>query len=205
MTTAITPLCKLAYRYGTDKCPQLRHSYTPYYYELLNPHKKRIKKVLEMGIGYMPGMPEKKVVYDAGLKRNYHMGASLYMWRDFFPHAQIYGADDKPGTLFTDDRIQTFLCDERKEADIVNLIAQTGSDIDVFIDDGNHNRRRQVFLAKTALPLLKKDVLYIIEDVSSPYELVQDLAGYHCEIAPIIPQTHDDNLVIIRNTSSKHV
>src|SRR3989304_3769693 len=85
----VTPLCKLALKYGTDKCPQLKHSYTPFYYQLLKDKRREIKKVLEMGIGFFPGMPEKKVFFDPGLKRTYHMGASLYMWRDFFPNAQV--------------------------------------------------------------------------------------------------------------------
>ena len=117
----ITKLCEIAYKYGTDKCPQLRHSYTPFYYELLKDRRQSIKKVLEMGIGYFEGMPEKKVVFDPSLKRNYHRGASLYMWRDFFPNAKIYGADVRPETMFKDERIETFLCDETKKEENVEV------------------------------------------------------------------------------------
>ena len=45
-----TDLCKLAYKYGTDKCPQLKHSYTPFYYQLLKSKRQKIKKILEMDI-----------------------------------------------------------------------------------------------------------------------------------------------------------
>ncbi len=197
----ITPLCKIAYRYGTDKCPQLKHSYTPFYYELLSDKRHAVKKVLEMGIGYMPGMPEKTIIFDPGLQRTYYRGASLYMWRDFFPNAQIYGADVHPETLFEDNRIKTYLCDETKTDDIVELIKKTGPDIDLFVDDGNHNKRRQIFLCKTALPLLKKDVIYIIEDVRFPEEIVNALPEYDCQISQFPPKLIDDRFIVVRNKS----
>jgi len=39
-----TPLCKLAFEYKTDKCPKIKHVYTPFYYELLKDRKNTIKK-----------------------------------------------------------------------------------------------------------------------------------------------------------------
>lgn len=161
-----TELCKLAYRYGTDKCPQIKHSYTPFYYELFNQRRLSIKKVLEVGIGNTRSNKNQPgVVCELGIKPCLCRGASLYMWRDFFPNAQIFGADFIPETLFEDERIQTHFCDERKKEDIVKLIETVGSDIDIVIDDASHRVADQVFLAKTLLPLLKKDVTYIIEDV----------------------------------------
>lgn len=195
----VTMLCRLAFKYGTDKCPQLKHSYTPFYYQLLKDKRRKIKKVLEMGIGFLPGMPEKTVIFDPGLQRQYHRGASLYMWHDFFPNAQIFGADDHSETLFEDDRIKTFLCDERKKEDIIELIKKTGSDIDLFIDDGNHNSRRQIFLAKNLMPRLQKDVIYIIEDVYYPDKIVSALSEYDCQISQFPPKLRDDRLIVIRH------
>lgn len=195
----ITTLCKLAFKYGTDKCPQLKHSYTPFYFQLLQGRRKKVKKVLEMGIGYFPGMPEKTVFFDPGLQRTYQRGASLYMWRDFFLNAQIFGADDHPETLFEDERIKTFLCDERKKEDIIRLIKNTGTDIDLFVDDANHNSRRQIFLAKTLMPRLKKDVIYIIEDVYYPENIVNALSEYDCQISQFPPKFREDRLIIVKN------
>lgn len=188
MGNIITPLCKIAYKYGTDKCPQLKHSYTPVYYELFKDKRDSIKKVLEMGIGYYKTMEHVAVIYDKGLKRFYQKGASLKMWRDFFPNAQIYGADIAPETMFKEERIATFLCDETKEEQIADLINQTGSDIDIFIDDGSHRWQHQAFLAKTILPMLKKDVIYIIEDVGFPQHIMEVLEDYKCSI-PRLPYT----------------
>ena len=120
-----TPLCKLAYKYSTDKCPRIKHVYTPFYYDLLKDRKHTIKKVLEMGIGVKETMP---------YYPRYQTGASLRMWRDFFPNAMVYGADISPKALFEDERIKTYLCNEKKEEDIKELVEQTGPDIDLFVD-----------------------------------------------------------------------
>jgi hypothetical protein len=172
-----TPLCKLAYKYRTDKCPRIKHVYTPFYYELLKDRKKSIKKVLEMGIGFDGTMPH--------CGDEYKVGASLRMWRDFFPNAQVYGADIAPASIFQDERIETHLCDERKESDIKQLVEKTGSDINLFIDDGLHHYKIQTFLAKTILPLLNDNVTYIIEDISHTRTVARELSEYKCE-APFL-------------------
>lgn len=194
-----TELCKLAFKYGTDKCPQIRHTYTPFYYELLKDRRESIKKVLELGVGHYKGMRSFVVTYDGGLKRNYHKGASLYMWRDFFPNAQIYGADIKPETIFEDERIKTYLCDERKKEDLLKLVEATGSDIDLFIDDGSHTLGDQIFTSLTLLPLLKKDIIYIIEDVVYSEKLMEALHGYECSRPEIANRGGLNQLVVVKN------
>lgn len=190
-----TELCKLAYKYGTDKCPEISHPYTPFYYELLKDKQISIKKVLELGIGCPKNMSGE----------HYRTGASLYMWRDFFPNAQIYGADILPETMFKDDRIETFLCNERNNKDLEALIEKTGSDIDLFIDDGSHLVRHQIFVCRALMPLLKKDVIYIIEDSSYPNYVKETLNEFDCYIPDLsnIPLLHrsrrTDNLIIVKN------
>src|SRR3990167_2538711 len=106
-------LDKLALKYGSDKCPQIKHSYTPYYFNLLKDKQETIKKVLEIGAGE---------------------GASLRMWSDFFPNALVYGADNQDGRIFKEDRIEVFRCDQSSKKDLVDLTTKTGSDIDLVID-----------------------------------------------------------------------
>jgi len=159
-----TKLCRLAAKYGTDK-----YVYTRAYHKELKDKRKSFKKVLELGIGTQGTMKHVK---------NYKTGASLYMWRDYFPKAQIYGADILPETIFTADRIQTFLCDERNGQDLIQLIEKTGHDIDLFIDDAYHDIRNQINTFKTVMPLLKKDVIYIMEDVTFLYTASRCLKHY---------------------------
>ncbi len=111
-----SPLCKFAYKYKTDKCPRIKHSYTPIYYELLKGRRKSVKKVFEMGV---------------------FLGASLRMWRDFFPNAQVYGGDIEPEQMFEEERVKTFVVDENDENQAVNLIKKLG-DIDLFVHDAIH-------------------------------------------------------------------
>jgi len=68
----------------------------------------------------------------------YVVGASLYMWKEWFPNAKIFGADIDAELMFSDERIETFLCDQSSDNDLKNLIQHTGTDIDLFIDDGSH-------------------------------------------------------------------
>lgn len=203
MNNMLTELCHLGFKYGTDKCPQIRHNYTPFYYELLKDRRETIKKVLELGIGRYKGMKANAWHYDPGLNIQYHQGASLYMWRDFFPNAQIYGADILPQALFEDERIKTYLCDERVKEDLVKLIANTGSDIDLFVDDASHHVDDQIFLAKTLLPLLKKDVIYIIEDVGHSRHINRILSPEYDIYIPLIRRSFRGGmLVVIRNKQS---
>ncbi|OGM70615.1 hypothetical protein A2975_00170 [Candidatus Woesebacteria bacterium RIFCSPLOWO2_01_FULL_44_14] len=184
----ITPLCKIAFRYGTDKCPQIGHHYTPFYYKLLRNRRKTVKKVLEIGIGSrvtMPGVPD-----------HYQTGASLLMWRDFFPNAQIYGVDIDPSTIFQSERITTFLLDTRESSSLSKLIGDIGSDIDLVIDDGSHNGRSQIQVVSTLMPILKKNCIYVIEDARQPFAIRDWLRrSYACQ-AFVFPRAGDALVVV---------
>ena len=136
----------------------------------------------------------------------YITGASLYMWREFFPNAQIYGADINPKTIFQDERIKTFLCDGTKKDGLERLIENTGSDIDLFIDDGNHYAHNQAFLCKNLMPLFKKDVIYVIEDLLAMSRIKRMLHEFDLEFPKFVLENqhckerhYRDNLVIVKN------
>jgi len=173
----LTELCELALKYSSDKCPRIGHCYTPFYDEFLKNKRDSIKKVLEIGVGtndYKNYIP------------NYTVGASLYMWRDFFPNAQIFGADIAPESIFKSDRITTYYCDERKEEDIKHLLFQTGHDIDLVIDDASHRPYDQTFLFQTMMPLLNPRVIYIVEDCIRTRVMRKDFPQYNCYL-PELP------------------
>lgn len=188
-----TELCEIAFKYGADKCPQIGHMYTPFYYEFLKDKRYTFKKVFEYGVG------------NSRIKRvipHYQMGASVRMWRDFFPNAQVYGADIANGSVFKDERLETFYCDERKPDQIKELIERIGSDIDLVIDDASHHATDQIFLCRTLMPLLKKDVIYIIEDCRHTRALRAELPEYDFYIPELLkngdPKMHD-RLYIVKN------
>lgn len=192
-----TELCKIAYKYGTDKTPLIKHSYTPYYHEWFNTKRNEIKKVLELGIGHFKNMQNQETIFDPGLNRIFHRGASLYMWRDFFPYAQIYGADIVTEALIQDERITSFYCDERNKDDLVALIKRTGSDIDIFIDDASHRVDDQIFTAKTVLPMLNKGATYIIEDVGYSKKISSALSDYNTKVQDVPRKWHGGMLFVI--------
>jgi len=186
----MTELCELAFKYGTDKCPQLGHDYTPVYWEVLK-NKKYFKKILELGIGSRETMqwtPE-----------HYQLGASLKMWRDFFPEARIYGVDSSPTCIFEDERIKTFQLNTMKANQMSWLIGEIGSDINLVIDDGGHSTGIQLRTFRNLMPLLNKDVIYIIEDSKSPEIILEELRNNY--EARIIKYTlgKQDTLILVKN------
>lgn len=186
----MTELCELAFKYGTDKCPQLGHDYTPVYWEVLK-NKKHFKKILELGIGSRETMQ--------WTPKHYQLGASLKMWRDFFPEAQIYGVDSNPTCMFEDERIKTFQLNTMKANQMHWLINEIGSDIDLVIDDGGHSTGIQLRTFQNLMPFLNKDVIYIIEDSKSPEIILEKFRNNYN--ARIIKYTlgKQDTLILVKN------
>jgi len=192
-----TPLCELAFKYKTDKCPQIGHTYTPQYYRLLK--DKNIKKVLELGVGTVVSMKHID---------GYVPGASLRMWRDFFPNAMVYGTDIDPGCMFEEERIKTFQVDTHRDfKKFSSIIAEIGYDIDLVVDDGPHKTPIQLKTVRRLMPLLNKGVIYIIEDSHNPYALRDNLPEYDCEVLDLTKEPSelykdgkkDNSLVIVKH------
>src|SRR3990172_3795911 len=179
MNYELTELCKLAIKYGNDRHPlSNKHSYTPVYYDLFKNKRSSTKKVLEIGVGE---------------------GAGLRMWRDFFPNALIYGADNQESRVFEDDRIKVFMCDQSSRTQLTDLVKRTGSDLDIVIDDASHKTQDQITTCLTLMPLLKPNVVYIIEDVSEPEVVKQALTGYRYFCPDLLPmkRKYDNHLIIV--------
>jgi hypothetical protein len=105
-------LHELAKKYSTDK---LQHGYIPFYEKYL---PKNPKKILEIGV---------------------KEGASIRMWREYFPEASIHGLD-----LFDEfpiPDIQGVTFHKGNQLDYQLLAKLRKEDFDVIIDDGSHNSR----------------------------------------------------------------
>jgi hypothetical protein len=165
-------LTKLAIKYKADKWG--KHHYTPYYHKLFK-HHRNIKKVLEIGAGE---------------------GASLFMWRDYFPKAMIYSAEIDLKRVFRDYRILVCPCDQSKKEHLIDLVSAIGVDIDLVVDDGSHKPEDQVFTCKELLPTLKKDCTYIIEDVSDA-TIIEKLDMFNCKLVRV-GDRYDDQLLVVK-------
>ncbi len=163
---------KLCIKYGTDKgfnkftlkkfygkskddfdyC--YPHIYSKFYNDLFLKRRKDIKFVFECGIG------------DKTEKKKFLPGASLKVWRDYFPNAKIYGADIKKNLIFKTKNIKTFQMDQINKKSISNVWAKINKkNFDLMIDDGFHNFNANKTLFENSFRYLKKGGIYIIEDV----------------------------------------
>ena len=101
-------------------------------------------------------------------------GASLRVWRDYFPNAVIYGADIDRDILFTEDRIKTFYIDQLDPIAIKECWSSINEkDFDFIVDDGLHTFDAGLTLFIQSIDRLSMDGVYIIEDVA-----INDLIEY---------------------------
>lgn len=149
-------LDSLAQKYGTDKS-SLHHGYCSTYAQYLDPIRETARKVLEVGI--------------AG-------GASLRMWRDYFPNSDIIGVDHNSQYVNAvnlenlaqkDSRIQCSLYDAANPEDWDKIEERWGCDFDVLIDDGYHSTANIIQTFENAFQLVRDGGYYIIEDLHAVY------------------------------------
>lgn len=162
----MTPLCKLAVKYETDKGGGHNryngqpndgtHGYTPIYYSLFVNRERDVKRVLEIGV---------------------NSGASLRMWRDFFPKAMIYGFDIDSGCIFEEERIKCYEADGGVAASLRAAIVNTGDlPFDLIVDDGSHDYDHQVTSIVNLSPHLTRHGILVVEDVAPAQ--VEDLISH---------------------------
>lgn len=198
-----TELCELFYKYSSDKCPQVAHSYSPHYYDLLKYGKESFAYVLEIGIGNDELM---KPLYGDG----YQIGASLKAWRDFFPNAKIYGLDIRKDVFFSDERIECVYTDQSSSKELNKTISKIKKSnknkellFDLIIDDGSHIPEHMILSFETLGCYVKKGGYYIIEDIKNEnIDLFINLKVDGFEIAKIhAGATQQDDFIAYRKIS----
>ena len=151
-----TKLCKIAEKYGVDKCPKINHYYTSAYNEYLCDMEP--KKFLEIGIGNHNLM-------SPIVGNSYEYGASLRMWKEYFPNCQIYGCDILEDVIFQDERIITRIADQSSVVSLEDMMSDFGS-MDIILDDGSHIEEHQILSFSTLWKYINIGGYYIIEDIS---------------------------------------
>jgi len=164
---------ELGIKYGTDKIG--KHNYLPVYFDLFKNRRNEVKKVLEIGVGE---------------------GAGLRMFRDFFPNATIYGAEIDEKRIFKEERIEVFNFDQSSVKSIYKSIDLLG-ELDLVIDDGSHYPLDQIFTCYGMMPFLKKDAVYIIEDVADT-DIISILSNKYYVDVKEVGKRYDDRLLIIK-------
>jgi hypothetical protein len=157
MTTDAVPqselsLTTLAQRFQSDKWKV--HRYTPHYEHHFARFVGQSVNVLEIGIGGY-GHP------GAG-------GASLLMWKSYFPKGNIVGLDIHDKSFVEQERIKTFVGDQGDEATLRKIAAEAGP-LSIIIDDGSHRSADVIKSFNVLFPLLAPDGIYVIEDTQTSY------------------------------------
>ena len=134
----------LSDKYGSDKgevspdsnpYPWRSHNYADFYSLIFGLRRTDVKSVIECGLG--TNNPTLK----SSMGVNGKPGASLRMWKDYFPNASIFGCDIDRDVLFSEERIKTFHCDQTSAKSIRNFLKNADisvDSVDIIIDDGLH-------------------------------------------------------------------
>lgn len=163
-------LAALGSKYGTDK---VSHGFCDIYENMFFSMRSRVTNVLEIGVFF---------------------GASLRMWRDWFPHATIHGADhftghQGNGFIFANSdvflreveagehpRIVLHTLDQssRENTDQFSTNFRHGT-FDLVIDDASHLMRDQQQTLASLFCLVKPGGYFVIEDMHSSVDAGYDL------------------------------
>jgi len=163
-----TELDLLAEKHGTDKGgrnrPVLnpdreRHNYSQVYDFLLASRKSQVSSVFECGIG------SKNQSVEGNMGPSAEEGASLRVWRDYFPQASIVGVDIDSECLFQEERIRTFQCDQTNRVQVSELFSLLDSHFDLIVDDGLHTFDANLSFLNVAHRHLRTGGYHVIEDV----------------------------------------
>ena len=134
--------------YETDKGSV--HSYISVYEEILSPYRDTAKNILEIGL---------------------FNGHSLRMWNEYFTKADVHGIDcsDQPHGGMADLRpmIEEGWNIHILDAENADKVKEVfgGMEFDVIIDDAGHHKEQQEVLYSVFKSYLKRDGIYIIEDI----------------------------------------
>lgn len=145
-------LTELGVEFRTDKATH--HRYTQHYERHLRHLRGEAFTLLEIGIG--------------GYSREGQGGASLRMWKHFFPKAQVVGLDIEDKSFVEAPRIRVYQGSQTDEALLRRIVEEAGG-LKVVIDDGSHRPEHIRETFRVLFPLLADDGIYAIEDTQTSY------------------------------------
>jgi hypothetical protein len=203
-----TELCDF---YGSDKgsqgsnlaYPWPAHTYSDFYSTIFSNFRSSVKKVYENGIG------TNNTNLTSNMSSTGIPGASLRVWRDYFPSSIVIGTDIDRDILFQEERIKTFFIDQTNEQIIQHFWNECGEDnFDLMVDDGLHIASAGKTLFMNSIKYLSDSGLYIIEDVGLKDLIVYEdffkrtnyVVNYVSLFRPGL-DNWNNNLITIRKTS----
>jgi predicted O-methyltransferase YrrM len=160
--TTQTELCLIGQKYDTDKSSQRNnvsnirhcHPYTIFYDSIFNEKKHETLNIAEFGI------------LD---------GASLLMWKEYFPNSTIYGFEFDTQFInnfkerFDNDRIFLSQLNIKNEESIKCALDNFNVKYDIIIEDTTHQFEDQIRAIENSYKYLKPGGILIIEDIFKSY------------------------------------
>lgn len=141
----IDQLTELGSLYGTDK---VKSGFCGFYHGLLAGSRESVAKVLEIGV---------------------LRGASLRMWRDYFPNATVHGLELERTGFANEERMVVHQGDQASRPSLNRLIARIGTGFDLIVDDGGHTMEQQQVSLAALFPHVRPGGLYVIEDLPTSF------------------------------------
>jgi hypothetical protein len=121
------------------------HNYLRYYGERFERLRHSARRLLEIGV---------------------ETPRSLELWEDYFPNAQIFGMDIDPSCSRVDGgRKKVFIGDQQDPAFLARVVAETGGEFDVIVDDGLHSEKSILTSFAHLFPAVRQGGLYAVEDI----------------------------------------
>jgi hypothetical protein len=145
-------LTELAQEFGSDKWGL--HRYTPHYERHFAHLRNQEMLVLELGIG--------------GYARERQGGASLQMWKWFFPRAQVVGVDIEDKSFVDEERITSYVGSQTDRGLMRRIVKRYGEPT-IVIDDGSHRPPDVRKSFRLLFPMLADGGIYVVEDIQTSY------------------------------------
>jgi SAM-dependent methyltransferase len=140
-------LDELARQHGTDKS-RYQHGFAELYERELSGWREYPISVLEIGV---------------------YKGASLRMWRDYFPEGRIVGVDINPEAReYEDGRIEIRIGDQ-SDREFLQQLGSADGPFDLIVDDGGHFANQQTASLRELWPYLRPGGMYVVEDIHTSY------------------------------------
>ena len=140
------------------------HNYSPFYEKYLKNFRSSKINILELGS---------------------HEGKGIASYFYYFYNSYITGVNINPFQMkFTSRRITELFTDVSSERNLKNLANYLVEDQDIIIDDASHNLRDILISFSILFRKLKKDGVYVMEDMNQ-FESLQELNPYSNELTPI--------------------
>jgi hypothetical protein len=139
-------LTRLANYHHSDKgtTTESQHGFTEIYDQFFVNYKEENINILEVGI---------------------HNGASLKMYYDYFPNAQIIGLDIADKKQYENERTKCFVVDQSDGNQLSKFVSEIDMKFDIIIDDGSHQMADQQITFYYLSKILKNGGIFIIEDL----------------------------------------